>query len=316
MVRIQRLLGIILLGVLINSPATALLELSFYQNYLAKLIASRPAELSYKFFANYNWDHDPQVQSWLKQLDQDLQQLREFAYVADLAIVFAADGSIKFLDLENITEQDFDKFKNLITKLSDFRTQALPESLREDLWVYDLDAKWLYVARNVVPEPVKKLDDPIIQATLPDLKLDQQYTVKLLEPEFVDYPVIGQAILLQLDRNILDAKVWQVDKQHIYLDVHRILDINNQNPINLFAQQLVLSIDRPKNNSHEVLSTVIVSGLNFASQAGLQTSMASYGILPVGLAVVGMGAAVLKNNEEQLSFGLSRGDSLISRREK
>lgn len=292
MVRFLLILGISFLGLFSHSPATAFQSES---QYLSKLFEPRPTNLNYKFFVNHR--SSSSVDKWLLDLDQKL-----FDYFAasncsaNFSIVFNFDGSIRYLNLE---EPYIDLFecKNFIARLANFEAPELPEDLTKDLWVFDLEARSLYISRTLLRTELHVNSSSDSSKSLPDLSLDQ-IKLKLIDPIDISYPYIGQALKLQnLDSgDLLEARILDLNSRSILLNVSQIGDKV------LFDKQLITKIFREDSNPKGFLGTVVASSLNAASQAGFGGSLATYGILPAGLAALGFGAAVLKYRGELLAI--------------
>lgn len=296
------------LVILIIQPVWGL-GYSEHINYLSKIIPE--VEMPALSFSDIDLATKPVVLSWLKDLDTKLNPSELGVYDADFLLSFSPDGHIKAISIAELHESNLDKFKFFITKLQVLQAQSLPAEI-EPGTVFQLDGNMLYIERDesyLVLKPkaesLKSKADPSI--IIDSLQSSAELNVELLEPSYIDYPHIGEALVFRLDdTRYKDLKLYShvisVEDQSMLVKLDRVDDklIN-----------LVFRIDRPSKDSRSTLATVINSGLGSAAGAGITASVVSNGIIPGVLALTNMAGTLMKEREELLSFNLVKGDEVI-----
>ena len=294
--------------IFLMQPAWAL-GYSEHINYLSKVTPA--ASASGSSFADMDLSTNPDLMLWLKDADTKLNPSELGTYDAELLLNISTDGHIRAISVSELRDQNLDEFKLFIAKLQTIQFKSLPSEISSDT-VFKLDAGMLYLERHrsyltlepKVKNPEPKAD-PLMLLDL--IKSSSGIKVELLEPGYIDYPHIGEALVLQLKdlqyKGLkLYAQIIDVEDRAMLVKLHRVDDklIN-----------LVFKINRPSKDSRSTLATVVNSGLGSAAGAGIAASVASNGILPGVLALTNMAGTLMKEREELLSFNLVRGDEVI-----
>lgn len=309
----MRLILSLTLVILVIQPALAL-GYSEHILYLSKIIV--PVTRQVSDFSDIDLSANPDLLSWLKDLDAKLNPCYLGTYDADLLLNFAADGHIAAISVNVLREQNLDKFKSFIAKLQTLQAQPLPAEISLET-VFKLNARMLYIERsesylgklNAESSKLNVQENPgfNIAELLNYFQANSEIKVELLEPGYIDYPRIGEALTFHL-------KDVQYKGLKLYANVISLEDKAMLVKLNRVGDKLidlVFRIDRPSKDSRSTLATVINSGLGSAMGAGITASLASNGIIPGVLALTNMTGTLMKERGELLSFNLVKGDEVV-----
>lgn len=298
-----------LLFILINcialSQSVLAINYSSYIDYLSKTIEATDS-LGQEFSA-INLENQPDIQSWLKEIDMKLNSQELGNYDSELLISFAEDGYINKISIAKLNEDDIEKFKTFISKLNNTRFAKPPESIAANT-VFKLDTGMLYLERN--PDYLKRQDQVELKSTrkidfeqnINLLSKASQIEAQLIKPNYIDYPSIGDILTLRVNDNlIVNAKIIEQNSKSITVLIKQIDDK---------LVDLLFVINKPQKDFHSTNSMILASSLGAATSAGIAVSISSYGIVPGTMALVsGIGTAIKEIND-QVSFNLSQGDKL------
>jgi len=136
--------------------------------------------------------------------------------------------------------------------------------------------------------------------------VNSQLEAKLIEPQFVDFPYLGESFNFLLDDSLmLKAKVMDLKPKAIWF---RSSYAEHQGcPLHI---DLVFKVERPKTDSHDTCNVALASGLGAAVSADIPMSITTYGILPGALVIAGAVGAALQEHEQLKSFDFKHGDFL------
>ena len=308
----MRIINFLLLVIFIIQPVSAL-GYTEHINYLAKVIPE--VSMSASSFADIDLTTNTELVSWLKDLDTKLNPRQLGTYGADFLLSFSTDGHINAISVSELREQNLDKFRFFIAKLQTVQAQPLPSKISSET-VFKLDGHMLYLERNesylkTVNGTRSTVNGSHVEFITSELvnyfQSSSEIRVELLEPGYIDYPRVGEALVFQLNdpqyKGLkLYAHIISIEDQAMLIKLNRA----NDKLINL-----VFKINRPSKDSRSTLVTVINSGLGSAMGAGLTASVASHGIVPGVLALTNMAGTLMQEREELLSFNLIKGDEVM-----
>lgn len=285
---------------------------SDHQAYLNKLI-SQPQNIE-KTFVDYDNQNNFSIKNWLEKVDRQLNP-QIFNYRGDFKFQLSQDGSIKTLAIDKLEEDDLVKFKSFLNNLLALRLPILPKDISEDT-IFDLDGDLLYIRRKFHETLLKTgftslaSSESVLKNTIDELKLKRELKLKLIKPNFLDYPNLGEELVFQ-DHNDLFfyAYVEELSKREIKLKFYKVANDKNS-----MATDLAFKVERPKENSQISCNVVLSSGFAAGSQIGVGNAIASYGVIPGALTVLGMFGATLQEFETEKSYSFGRGDlvSMVS----
>lgn len=136
------------------------------------------------------------------------------------------------------------------------------------------------------------------------LKASSRLAFSLIEPRFIDYPYIGEQLILKI--NNIKCTAIIVDIANDYFDI--LVAKSEETFLPKVLLDHAFRVQRSGENSHETCSVAIRSGLNSSLGASL---MLPTNVFILGLAaLLGMSGAILQANEIQDSFNLEAGGDI------
>lgn len=274
-----------------------------YDEYLNKV--SPELEMKTKFFKNL--DYNQEALTWLDKVDLALDPESYGTYNASFFLGIDEAGNITGIEIEELRETDPESFKAFIAKLAAFRFPALPKGLENT--IFNLDARTLYIDRKIeLSDSVEVHKLKTSSNSIASLEMtDKELSLKLLEPRYLDYPVLGEELVFlnEEDASVIRSRVVNVEKNKIKVLAHQIKHNDD-----IYHLNLAFDVERPRNNSHETLRAVLESGFGAATIAGIGSSISSHSIMPGAFALMGMTGAALEEHEKVKSFDFVRGDKI------
>lgn len=272
-----------------------------YDEYLEKIL--NRVDLRSEFFKNKDCDINAEL--WLEKVDSILDPDYLGTYDANFFISLNSDGTLSGIEIEELRETDQEKFKNFIASLLAFRFPELPVGMQN--YVFNLDARTLFIDRKIDQARLVKSDFSRFDSEKKELSFYEfGNNFNLLKPSYVDRPAIGEEMLFSnSDGLLLKAKVIDVEKNSF-----KILAYKAEKEGNSFHINRTFKIESFKKGSQNTFKTVLDSGFGAATLSGLGSSVATDGIMPGALALMGMTGAVLQESEKNQSFDFVRGDKI------
>lgn len=240
------------------------------------------------------------LKNWLVEVDEILDTNKISAYNADFKFNLDELGNIVAVELVNLEENDFDKFKNFVEYLSSIRFPAASIDLSR--FNFYLEGATLYLDRpkqvSIKLEATKTKD---LDSKLASLTQDEFYLVK---PKYLDYSFLGQEILMKNGKGVfLKSYVTTKKDSKIFLNVFKAYDEDELVHMNL---DFIITIEKDKNLAFKLVRSGLANGL----KAGLVNSYNTYGIAPGALALMGMAGTAIIDHETENSFSLEKGEIL------
>jgi len=313
-------------------------------DYLSKIIESK-SEAKQNFESLELSEFDPGILDWIYDLDQDLESQFDGDLDAEFEFTIGDDHKISSLKFKSIKvqeleeeEQSFEAYKNFVARFLDFEFPAYwdshygnAKSLQD--YKFKISTKHLYVHRDVSFDQLSKSDSSKLDFEIKDsseaadllqaLVSSQKLKVKLLKPMYIDFPQVGEDILLVLNKiNQKSTTGYPVDvPKNIFIKA-KLVDVSNKKMIMQIekiiledkASQQVLLARRDSFWSYQqdreldtqrVLGSAWIGGM----QAGIASSIGSYGIAPAATAVLGLSSGILHEMQSYHSYDLSKGDN-------
>ncbi len=315
--------------ILANPALSSLAEIASYQQYINKITGSDDNLL--KSSKNI-WEiaYSKAMESWLTENEKILNQKITTKYKSRLVISINSSGDITGIEVLDLKEKDFNKFKNLIAEISDIKFAALPKelSVNADLKLI-LDTDLLFFERQAINylsdedqfkighiRPVAKVkleqkqvfqkdQSNNINELIGKIQATENLKAKLISPDFMDYPRIGEELSFKLeDGTVMKAHISNIARTKLLLEVHQLK--YEQESINTKLNFIVKNTNS-KNFTRELLN----SALNTALQGGILNGISSYGIVPGTLAIAGATGKALQLNDTTASFNWSKGDTIV-----
>lgn len=275
---------------------------SSYIDYLSKTVEAVD-DFSPRFSQTELTNHND-ILLWLENIDSKLSVNDLTNYDSELLISFANNGYINKISIAELNEDNFEKFKVLISKLENYKFAELPQSIDPNT-VFKLDTSTLYLERNpsyLKVQNLEKNNNRNVEENIKLLNGLKQIEAELLKPNYIDYPNIGEILTLKINKDlIVNAKVIQQSNKSITVSIKQI---DNR------LVNWLFTINKPHKDFHSSGSRILASGLSAAASAGIAGSISSYGILPGALGIASSLGTALKEINDQVSFNLSRGDKL------
>jgi hypothetical protein len=267
-----------------------------YRAYLDKVFNSR-LELKRDFTS---LKQSQELKEWLLKVDQILDTDKLTSYDAEFKFSLDHLGNIKNIEIVSLNEDNFEKFKNFITDISSINFPDYSGDLTN--FNFALEASTLYIDR-----PFLKTEFELSASKTNDLldKLgDIETDFVLHKPKYLDYPYLGQEIILRNDENVF-LKTYVTKKKGSRISLSAFEAYNNDE-----TKRLDLDLELKRTDDKNFTAKLIRSGFANGLKAGLINSYNTYGIAPGVLAIMGMAGTALIEHETEDSFSLEKGENL------
>ncbi len=294
--------------ILANPALSSLAEISSYQQYINKITGEGTSSAKNIWEISYS----SAIEDWLSENEKILDKGISTKYKSRLVLTISQSGNITGIDVLDLKEKDFNKFKNLIAQLSNIQFTHVPEvATNEDLKLI-LDTDLLFFERqsmNYLSDEdqfkIRPIESNNINELISKIQTTENLKVQLISPEFLDYPRIGEELSFKLeDRVFMKAHISNIFSNKLLLEVHQLKykQVSIHTKLNFIAKNT-----NSKNFTRELLN----SALNTALQGGIFNGISSYGIVPGTLAIAGATGKALQLNDTTASFNWSKGDTIV-----
>lgn len=299
--------------ILANPALSSLAEISSYQNYINKITGTTSISAKNIWEISYSTT----IENWLSENEKILDKEITTKYQSRLVISIDQTGNISGIELLDLEEKDFNKFKNLIAQLINIQFSPIPEFATNKGVKLILDTDLLFFERQAL-DYLSDEDQFKIQATkqnsinelISKIQTKENLKAELLNPDFMDYPRIGEELSFKLeDGTVMKAHISNIARSKLLLEVHQLE--YEQERINTKLNFIVKNTNS-KNFTRELLN----SALNTAIQGGILNGISSYGIVPGTLAIAGASGKALQLKDTTASFNWSKGDTIVLVRNK
>jgi hypothetical protein len=288
----MRIAFLILICMITSWPAKASWNLN--NDYLSK-ITETEFETNVRF-EDLDFSDRPEVTVWLEQMDQALDALPRLAVNLDLKLDH--QGKVTALYLLYSEDNDNEELKDFLASLLESSFPLMPEAIDKST-VFNLDCSAMYLERQA---SVQSKMDLLNQKK----QLAENSHIKLLEPEYIDYPRLGELMKFTYADQVFLARIIDVKKDFFDIELELIKD----DSLKKVLQDQFYRIERSGKNSHDTCSVVLQSGLNHALSAGIFSAIGSHGLIPGVAALLGMSGTILQERERQESFDLVKGQTI------
>lgn len=294
--------------ILANPALSSLAEISSYQNYINKITGASSNSAKNIWEISYL----PAIENWLIENEKILDKEITIKYKSRLVISINQSGSITGIELLDLKEKDFNKFKDLIAQLNNIQFTSLEEFVSNEDLKLILDTDLLFFERQAInylsnedqfrTKPIRPNN---INELVSKIQTRENLKAELLNPDFMDYPRIGEELSFKLeDGTVMKAHISNISRSKLLLEVHQLK--YEQESINTKLNFIVKNTNS-KNFTRELLN----SALNTALQGGILNGISSYGIVSGTLAIAGASGKALQLNDTTASFNWSKGDTIV-----
>jgi hypothetical protein len=267
-----------------------------YQDYLAKVFDTK-LEVKRDFTTLKT---SSELNNWLNKVDNLLDSDKLTTYKADLSFSLDNLGNIEELNVSAIYEDDLEKFKSFISDLSAISFPKTSIDLTN--FIFKLEGETLYLDRP--QQKIQVLKAKVSKDLNLKLSKDLDEDFVLHKPKFLDFPFIGQEIILKNSQDLY-LKTYVSSKKGSKLELSAYQAYDEDEQIRLDEK-----IELKKLDDKNFLATLISSGLANGLKAGLINSYQTYGIAPGALALMGMTGTAIIEAETDDSFAFSQGESI------
>jgi hypothetical protein len=266
-----------------------------YQEYLDKIFSS-----SYEARREFvTIKQSNELDEWLLKIDNILNTDKVKTFDGDFKFTVDHLGNIDSLEIIELYEDDFEKFKAFISDISTIRLPEYSADLTN--FNFSLEASTLYLDRPFSSEFELSANKTIdLETKIGEIETD----FTLYKPSYLDYPYIGQEIILKNNQGVfLRSYVTQKHKSKILLNAFQVYDDDE-------AKKLSLDLELKRVDDKNFIAKLIGSGIANGLKAGIVNSYNSYGIAPGALALMGMAGTAMIEHETEDSFSLMKGENL------
>ena len=264
-----------------------------YSDYLAKIFPQSSAQ-SHKVL-----EASPALTKWFEDLDKLLDSDKLETYKGYFNFELDERSNIETLEIVSLEEKDFDKFKDFVAQISALDFPDCDCDLTGTK--FSLEAQSLYVDR---PDQGTAYLKASINKDL-DTKIENiSDDFVLHKPKYLDYPYIGQEIILKNTEDVF-LKTYVTEKKASKLSLNAFQAYDDD-------ESMVLDFDfeLKRKGDKNFVAKLMRSGFANGLKAGILTSYQTYGIAPGALAIMGMTGTALIENETEDSFSLQKGEIL------
>lgn len=285
----------IIISVLISFLSLSVIA-SPYHDYLDKVFNSK-LEIK-RDFASLSFS--PELDDWMVNVDQMLDTDKLASYDGDFKFTVDHLGNIKSFEIVSLNEDNFEKFKLFISDMNSIHFPEYSGDLSN--FNFNLEASTLYLDRLVTGH------DFALNATKTkdlEAKLGEVETgFALHKPKYLDYPYIGQEIILKNDQDVfLKTYVTKKKGSKISLNAFQAYDSDE-------VKRLDLDLELKRIDDKNFMAKLISSGIANGLKAGLINSYNTYGAAPGALAIMGMAGTAIIEYETEDSFSFVKGEKL------
>lgn len=267
-----------------------------YQDYLDKVFNSK-LEIKRDFTS---LKPSKELDTWLRNVDQILDTDKLNSYKGDFKFSLDHLGNIQSLEITSLNEDDFEKFKVFIRDISSVDFPKYSGDLTN--FNFNLEASTLYIDRPSTASSytlaAQKTYD--LEAKLGEVETD----FALHKPKYLDYPYIGQEIILKNDQDVF-LKTYVTKKKGSKISLNAFQAYDNDE-----TKRLDLDLELKRVDDKNFMAKLITSGIANGLKAGLINSYNTYGVAPGALAIMGMAGTAIIEHETEDSFSFVKGENL------
>lgn len=162
---------------------------------------------------------------------------------------------------------------------------------------------------NSIKKLISKNQNPFMKEEITKYNSEvEKYKIKLLKPNFIDYPSIGEDISFEIIEN--SSSIIKNNKEKKIINGKVIK--TSRNKILVHSEDTLWQFDAKAVDSKANLFDSTINGALIGAMAvGISNGIASYGIANGAGATLGALDGILKETEKDVSFNLNQNDLLV-----
>lgn len=304
-------------------------DLNAYKNYLAKIVPQNPFNTSFKEspykktfdFANLNYDE--KIKKWLSDVDARFNNSKLQNFNADFEMTLNKDGYITSLNILELREHNYSKFKDFLAQFTTKRFPQLPESLPENT-KFVFNTEWFYLDRRYDAEEEELIENESEEAleadnqSLKELTKINEFTdveITLIKPNYIDFPRVGEKIIFRTEATgeglplsaVFKGRIVDVGKKHMTILSSKVKLANGK----VATKDMLWRIDADEFDKGSNMMASMTSGaITWMSTVGLSTAISTHGIAAGGAVALGAISGWLKERGKTHSFNLSKNETI------
>lgn len=300
---------------------------SDFETYLSKYISSPDSDGLYftKLYLN------DEIEKWLEKVDYDLSNKSKIpSFDSDFEFTLDEDGYVSSMNVIDLRDDNVDKFKDFVSAFTEWQAPVIPGTLPANT-KFIINGKWLYVDRsfdieeeaNITKLTVAK-SESIKEEFVSALDSMEEAEIRLVSPEYIDFPHIGELINFELVSQGIpqydghpagfSGRIVNVKGKKIDILTSKI-DLGNGE---VLTKDVLWSIKaKTPDAASNMIASVSTGALIGMSTVGISAGISTNGIATGAGAALGVIAGLLKERERIPSLNLEQGETIkINQKEK